>query len=181
MTERSKNHLREFQARLNERLRSASTAGADVGARLGLAIGEQRWLVDLAEAGEIVPVPSAIAPVPNTRDWFRGLVSLRGTLFAVSDLARFAGGAPTPLGKESRLLAVAARLEFNAALLVTRMLGLHNLATMTAAPVQPERPDEPWRGREWLDAEGRRWCELSLAALVGDERFLLVNRQPNAG
>ena len=79
-----KSHLKDFQARLSERLREASTAPRS--ARLGLLIGDQRWLVDLAEAGEIVPLPSGITTVPLTRDWFRGLVNLRGSLFGVSDL-----------------------------------------------------------------------------------------------
>jgi hypothetical protein len=49
-----------LHARLAERLRAADAAPA-LAARLGLMIGERRWLVDLSEAGEIVPVPEAIA------------------------------------------------------------------------------------------------------------------------
>jgi twitching motility protein PilI len=101
-------------------------------------------------------------------------------LFAVSDLASFAGGSMTPLGRESRLLAVAARLDSNVALLVTRMLGLHTLRGMTVVAEQPPRP-EPWRGRDWIDGAGRRWCELNLTALVVDERFLLVSRHASVG
>lgn len=122
--EESKGHLRQFQARLSERLRQAGNAPR--AAKLGLMIGARRWLVDLAEAGEIVPLPSAITPVPLTADWFRGIVNLRGALFAVSDLRRFAGGAPTPVTRESRLLAFSTSLDLNAALLVSRMLGLHD-------------------------------------------------------
>ena len=62
----TKSHLREFQERLAERLRNASASPRV--ARLGMAIDERRWLVDLAEAGEIVPVPAQMSPVPNTRD-----------------------------------------------------------------------------------------------------------------
>ncbi len=171
MSSAGKTHLREFQARLNERLRQAT--GSHASARLGLAIGERRWLVDLSEAGEITPVPSPISPVPLTRDWFVGMVNMRGTLFAVSDLGRFGGEAPTPVGKESRLVAFAARLNFNAALLVTRMLGLHNVANMT--PVDA-LPTQPWQGRRLVDSDGRDWTELSLSALAGDERFLMATR-----
>lgn len=135
---RSKTHLREFQARLSERLRKATST--DLAARLGLMIGDERFLVDLSEAGEIVAIPSVIAPVPHTRDWFRGLVNLRGVLFAVSDLSRLAGHGPTPLTRESRLLAVAARLNFNAAILVSRMLGLHNIGSMLSTTVAPPIP-----------------------------------------
>ena len=181
MTERTELALRDFQARLAERLKDASS-GSDASVRLGLAIGDGRWLVDLAEAGEIVPVPATITPVPHTRDWLRGIVSVRGTLYAVTDLSRFEGGAPTPMGKASRLLSVAGRLEFNAALLVTRMFGLHNLSAMT--PVAPD-PDTDaafaWHGPLWQDAEGRQWRELRLAPLLADPRFLQVERaQPVA-
>ena len=82
MTVRQTTPLKDFQARLTERLKEAS-ATPDLAARLGLMIGEQRWLVDLSEAGEIVPVPDTIAPVPLTRDWLLGLVNLRGALYTV--------------------------------------------------------------------------------------------------
>lgn len=174
MSERSKTHLREFQARLNERLRNATSS--DMAARLGLMIGDERYLVDLSEAGEIVPIPAVIAPVPRTRDWFRGLVNLRGMLFAVSDLSRLSGHGPTPVSRESRLLAVASRLNFNAAILVSRMLGLHNIGAMRVDDSQAPDADLPWRGRRMIDNEGRTWTELSLARLTADERFLMVNR-----
>lgn len=173
MEARSKTHLREFQARLNERLRQATTSS--VSARLGMMIAQERYLVDLSEAGEIVPVPANFTPVPLAHDWFRGLVNLRGNLFAVSDLSRFCGREFTTLGKESRLLALSGRLNFNAALLVSRMLGLHNLASMSPAG-SATTAEEPWRGERFVDGEGREWIELSLSRLAVDERFLMVNR-----
>jgi twitching motility protein PilI len=167
-----KPHLREFQERLAERLRGA-VATPRV-ARLGLAIDDRRWLVDLADAGEILPVPSPIAPLPNTQDWFRGLVNLRGTLYGVTDLLRLAGGCFTPLAKESRLLARSARLNVQAALLASHMLGLHDPTSW--------REDGgralalPWSGRCLVDDNGREWHELDLARLAADENFLAVCR-----
>lgn len=151
--------------------------------RLGLLIGQRRWLVSLAEAGEIVPLPP-IAPVPLTRDWFRGLVNLRGTLFTVIDLARFAGDPATPIDKDARLLAVGARLQFNTAILVSKMLGLRStggmqLRTQSFAAPQPQRdawPPAAWQGAVWIDDAGAHWQELSLARLVQDESFLQVGR-----
>ena len=120
-----------------------TSSQVDTAARLGLMIGDQRWLVDLSEAGEIVPVPDTIAPVPLTRDWLLGLVNLRGALYTVIDLQCYAQLGRTEVSKESRLLALAARLEFNAAILVTRMLGLRNVASMRIeeAGAQPS-PEE---------------------------------------
>ena len=172
MDDRSRN-LKDFQERLSERLRQSG--GAPQSARLGLQVGERRLLVDLAEAGEIVTVPTAIAPVPLTREWFRGLVNLRGSLHGVTDLAHFEGGEPAPATREARLVAFAARLNVNAALLVARMLGLQNLAAMTPAG-EAAQPERPWLGARWLDAEGREWTELSFARLAADERFMAVAR-----
>jgi twitching motility protein PilI len=185
MTLSQSTQLKDFQSRLNERLREAGTT-PDLAARLGLMIGGQRWLVDLSEAGEIVPVPDMIAPVPLTRDWLVGLVNLRGALYTVIDLQRYAQLGRTEVSKESRLLALAARLEFNAAVLVTRMLGLRNVASMrveeAGAQPSPEeggfgpggRPD--WVGRTLIDADGHRWHELDLARLAGGSAFLLAGR-----
>ena len=178
-----KSHLRQFQARLSERLRQADVAPRV--ARLGLLIGGQRWLVDLSEAGEIVPWPVPVTPVPLTAPWFRGLANLRGVLFGVSDLDRFAGGEATPLSRDSRLLAFGATLNLNAALLVSRMLGLHDPAGWQAADVEEADTEEAeteeaqspaWAGRRLVDGEGRAWRELSLARLAADERFLCAGR-----
>ena len=164
--------LRDFQQRLAERLRNASESPRI--ARLGLAIGERRWLVELVEAGEIVPIPTQIAPVPNTRDWFRGLVNLRGTLFGVSDLQRFAGEPFTPVAKDSRLLALSANFRLSAALIVSRMLGLHDPGAWREEP--QSRLPMIWAGRCLVDPEGRQWHELSLSQLASDEQFLSVGR-----
>ena len=118
-----------------------SAAGSSASSsHLALMVGEDRYLVDLAEAGEIVPVPpSSIQQVPLTRDWFLGVVNVRGALFTVVDLARFMGGSFTPLSKESRLLTMSPALAFNATLVVTRMLGLRNSATMTPRQAVADR------------------------------------------
>ncbi|MGD9941723.1 MAG: chemotaxis protein CheW [Burkholderiaceae bacterium] len=133
-------NLRDFQARLSERLKQAAS-GSMQAARLGVQIGGQRLLIELSEAGEIVGVPAVVAPVPLTRDWFKGLVNLRGSLYGVADLARFCGGEPTPTTKESRLVALAARLNLNSAILVDRMLGLQNPDAMTEDDAESDAPE----------------------------------------
>ena len=150
--------------------------------RLGLLIGTQRWLVDLEQAGEIVPVPATIVPVPLTRDWLLGLVNVRGALYTVVDLYRFVGAPATESGKDARLLALSARLNFNASILVTRMLGLRNIAAMqpddSGSSPQDLRaqPLPPWVGPARIDAEGHRWFELDMTRLVSGPDFLLVGR-----
>ena len=67
---RARISLRDYQRELAERLRHADSARA--ASKLGVQVGEQNWLIDLAEAGEVMPVPP-ITPVPLTRPWFRGV------------------------------------------------------------------------------------------------------------
>jgi twitching motility protein PilI len=163
--------LREFQARLTEKLRVAATA-PNRNARLGLLVGDQRYLVRLEEAGEIVPVPS-MTPVPMTRDWFRGVCNLRGSLHSVTDLARFNGGAFTAVDREARLLALSGKLNFNAAILVSRMLGLKNLDQMQVD--MPAQNDDCF-GALLRDEDGATWRELNLTQLAKNEQFLIVGR-----
>ena len=84
------------------------------------------------------------------------------------------GGGFTPLVKESRLLAISASLNLNAALVVSRMLGLNDASGWRHEP----SADLPlaWAGRCLVDPDGREWHELSLARLAADERFLAVAR-----
>ena len=54
--------LRSFQQELATRL-AAKTAAQVESSRLGLACGDERWLIRLADAGEVIAVPP-IVPVP---------------------------------------------------------------------------------------------------------------------
>ncbi|MET0509730.1 MAG: chemotaxis protein CheW [Burkholderiaceae bacterium] len=161
------------------------SAGPGSAAKLGLAIGSDRLLVDLSEAGEIVPLPSMILAVPLTRDWLLGVTNLRGSLHTVADLRRFALGQFTDAGKEARVLALAEGLEFNVTLVVSKMLGLRNTASMK--PLEGGMPasagadslvgcTRPWLGQVHVVAEGHYWRELSLARLAEDHEFLLIGR-----
>lgn len=80
--------LREFQEHLARRLAESMTA--ERRGLLGFQCGNENWVIELAEAGEILP-PPALAEVPLTRLWYRGLANVRGTLYSVVDLAQFCG------------------------------------------------------------------------------------------
>lgn len=141
--------------------------------RLGVAIGEQHWLIDLSEAGEILPLPDSVTSVPATKPWFLGVANLRGAIYGVSDLSLFQGDAPTPTGKDTRLIAFSEELGINAAIPVSRMMGLQSMDGMQPAG-QEQSPG--WAGQSWVDKAGVNWRELSLANLATDEAFLSVNR-----
>ncbi|MEZ5653625.1 MAG: chemotaxis protein CheW [Burkholderiaceae bacterium] len=146
---------------------------ATAGSRLGIAIGDQRWLIDLRLAGEVLPIPEAIAIVPGARPWFKGLANLRGALHGVVDLAEFQGGAPTERGKDARLLAFSPRLPVNAAILVSRMMGLQSMARMQQAD---SGGVDDWCGPGWRDAKGALWRELDLERLCANDAFLSAGR-----
>ena len=172
--------LREFQAGLSEKLRKAQNAPLAVN-RLGIQIGAQRLLVDLADAGEILAVPD-IAPVPLTKSWYRGLANVRGNLLGIVDLSLFAGGPPTPLDKDSRVLAFSTDLRFSVGILVSRMLGLRSAADLSVATgnatpaVTLDALFAPWVRASLVDAQEGQWQELDLSAITADERFVDIAR-----
>ena len=161
--------LRDYQLALSERLQNAAES-TRVPSKLGLQIRGEAWLVDLTEAGEVIPVP-AISPVPLTRPWFKGVANVRGNLYSVTDLAALLGGEQVPLTGEARLLLLAERFRAGAGLLLERSLGLRN-----AAELKPEPKDVPerWVRTHYADPDGKPWKELDVAALVQDEAFLEV-------
>jgi twitching motility protein PilI len=144
-------------------------------ARLGVMIAGQRYLIGLADAGEIGPVPSGITPVPNTKAWLLGITNLRGVLYAISDLGAFFGAGPTPVSKESRLVSVSPRFGVHSAFLVERMLGLQ--APRGWHKHQPMADMRlPFVYATWVDTQDRHWHELDLAGLLADSQFLKAYR-----
>jgi twitching motility protein PilI len=161
--------LREFQEALSRRIAAAaSTVREDV--RLGVRSANRYWLVNLPDAGEIIPIPP-LTPVPLTRPWFRGMANVRGSLYAVVDLGQFLGEAPTPPQQHARLMLSGRRYGINAALVVERVLGLRYLRNLVAAQ---GKPTATWVAAEYTDAEGRKWHELDVAALLDSPEFLEV-------
>ncbi|WP_153115900.1 chemotaxis protein CheW [Rhodocyclus tenuis] len=161
--------LREFQEHLATRLGGGGSERA--ASLLGFQSGNERWLANLSDSGEIVSLPP-LTPAPLTQPWFAGLANVRGVLYAVSDFSAFLGGEATPRNAQSRLLLVGARHGVNAALLVNRLLGLRNVDALTPAPAAGDAP--AWAGEEFTDNEGQRWRRLDVARLLVDEQFLEI-------
>lgn len=165
--------LREFQAQLVARMQAArANANAQVN-QLGVMIGNRPFLLNLQEAGEILSV-GAIAKVPLTHDWFLGLANVRGNLISVVDLARFQGQVSTPIERESRIIVFAPTLSFNCGLLVSRVLGLRNVAEMRVQDADAEHSVAPWCAQQYADRDSRVWTELNLSLIVQDQQFLQV-------
>jgi twitching motility protein PilI len=163
----AKTSLRDYQRELAERLRNAGSGRS--ASKLGLQVGDEAWLVDLADAGEVLPVPP-ITPVPLTRPWFRGVANIRGNLYSVVDFPAFLGRSPVVPGDQSRLLLLGERFRLGAALLVDRSLGLRNPGELEPA----EGEAGPWARARYADTDGRHWKELDLPQLVQHPDFLVV-------
>jgi len=171
--------LREFQQGLSERLVSARR-GDGAQALLGIESGSDelpggsRWLIDLADSGEVTPLPP-LTPAPLTRSWFAGIANIRGVLYGVVDFSAWRGGAPTPINAQARLLLVGARHGVNSALLIRRALGLRPQrdlhATGETRAYDMDDP-APWLGGRFKDPQDQTWTQLRITALLSDPSYL---------
>lgn len=171
--------LREFQQGLSERLVSARR-GDGAQALLGIESGSDelpggsRWLIDLADSGEVTPLPP-LTPAPLTRSWFAGIANIRGVLYGVVDFSAWRGGAPTPINAQARLLLVGARHGVNSALLIRRALGLRpqrDLHATGEAKAHGMGDPAPWLGGRFKDPQDQTWTQLRIPALLADPGYL---------
>ena len=162
--------LREFQEGLVSRIQSATQATV-TSARLGVQAGPENWLLDLTDASEVVALPK-LTPAPLTKPWFCGVANVRGNLYSVVDFSAFQGYEATPQNVESRLLLINGRYLDNAALLVSRMLGLRNVDDFTEEPRASDA--KPWVSAQYQDKSGAPWKQLDLQRLVEVPEFLQI-------
>ena len=166
--------LREFQARLLDRIEAARDGIGMRDSRLGVVVGDRHYLLDLREASEIVN-PMPVTKVPLTKDWYLGLANVRGNLIGVVDLDRFLGGELQASGKESRVIVVSGALSGTSGFLVSRVLGLRHLQEMSLLEDDGGGDaSEIIKGKRYLDRNRQEWLEISLAAVIGEARFLQV-------
>ncbi|NTV93786.1 MAG: chemotaxis protein CheW [Thiobacillus sp.] len=163
-------NLREFQARLAERLKgSAEQDGA--AAKLGFLAGGRHWLVALDQVSEVVTV-TRLARAPWTQPWFLGVAGVRGTIYGCTDLAAFLAMAPAQTPDEIRLLLANVRFGAHAAFRIDQALGLRSAAGMEHAARTAD--DAPWLMARHIDGDGVEWTEINLEQLLAEPRFLRV-------
>ena len=174
MARAAKLNLRAFQQELATRLAAKTTAQVEQ-SRLGLSCAGSQWLIRLADAGEVISIPT-VATVPLTRAWYLGIANIRGNLYSLIDFAGFLGQeivAATPGAVQARLVLFGPRVgELRAGLVVHRVLGLRNLAELARSDAAAGAP--AWYGARWTDREGGAWQEIDLALLAQDPAFLQV-------
>jgi twitching motility protein PilI len=172
----SKQALREFQSRLEQRLQSVQTTGV-AASWLAVEAGSSHLLFPLSHAGEIFSW-TGVQKVPYAQPWFMGVANLRGGLYGVVDLAAFLQGQGSRQRTENELaqchlVALNPLLGVNCVLLVDQLLGLRTpeaLASSTAAVDGAPA----YFGHIYTDLEGRQWQELNLQLLSQHQTFLGV-------
>ncbi len=165
-----KTSLREFQQYLADRL-SVAAKGQGTATLLGVRAGQEDWLLDLSDSGEIIQLPP-LTPVPLTRPGFAGIANIRGNLYAVTDFSALRSGEATAHNANARLLLIGVKYGSNAALLVSRMLGLKNPEDFTEEAPDPKAP--AWATRCFRDGTGKLWRKLSVRELLTDEKFMNI-------
>ena len=157
-------NLREFQQQVLERLQAQSAGDARHSA-LGIQLGSEHWLVDMTDISEVLP-PPPMTVVPLTKDWYRGVANVRGTLYSIVDLNAYTRQQATQHDLHNRVLLLNPRHAFNAGLLVARVLGLRNLEEW-----QQTTQDGTTRYR---DPDGLEWRKLDIAGLLSQPEFLQI-------
>ncbi len=93
---------------------------------IGFRVGERQFVSSINEVNEILTMPSALTPVPATRNWLLGVANVRGNLIAVVDLKQFLLDQRTHVNERSRVLWVK-QSGGGVGLLVDEVLGQRNL------------------------------------------------------
>jgi twitching motility protein PilI len=173
-------NLREFQQNLIDRLQVNELSAARV-TTLGVQIAGRNWLVDMVDISEVLPLPR-LTIVPFTKPWFRGVANVRGNLYGVADIAAYeCSGAAASTGSgqaastssgqasgdaNNRVLLVAEKYAFNAALLIDRVLGLRDAQTWSQGEVDGII--------EYRDEQGSTWRKLNVRGLLEQAEFLQI-------
>ena len=171
--------LRDLQARLATRLQTAQSEGMSV-AWLAVRAGGNNFLLPLAQSGEIFPAHS-LQPVPYVREWFKGVLNVRGNLLSVVDLAAFVAGdtggdaaVPQVAGTDASVVTLNDLLEVNCALKVDALAGLRGSDAFQST-LEPQVPAPEYFGGRFVDVDGVSWQEIKLRSLAQSSRFLNIS------
>jgi len=145
---------------------------------LAVKAAGKNYLFPLGQSGEIFPL-AGVQSVPYVRDWFRGVVNIRGGLFGVVDIAAFMaddrGEAPIVSSVlDASVVTFNSGLEVNCALLVEGLLGLRGPDDFQAHEAPPQGAPA-YFGNCFKDASGVLWQEINLRALAQATQFLSIS------
>ena len=124
-------------------------------------------------------ITRTVQAVPHARDWFLGVVNLRGGVSGVVDLGAFVKHAPPShrsdlAQSQCRLVAFSDALNINCVVLIDKLLGLKSVESFVAS--NPPAADAPeFFGHSYVDSQGAAWQEINLQALSLNPQFLSIS------
>ena len=157
-------NLREFQQGLLDRMQVQAESGTQV-ATLGIIIGRDSWLVDMSDISEVLAVPD-LTNVPLTKPWYAGVANVRGNIYSITDLGAYLNFGPTMHELQTRVLLLNEKYNFNTGLLVTKVLGLRNIAAWQ----QEEQDGEV----VYKDSSDQQWRKLDIRQLIQQPEFIQI-------
>jgi twitching motility protein PilI len=119
----------------------------------------------MADISEVLPLPPLTA-VPHSKNWLRGVANVRGNLYCVADMAGYQKLGEASGAANNRILLLAEKHGFNAALLVERVLGLRDLRAMRFDQTR----------NKYVDKQEAEWLKLDVPELLGQADFLQIGR-----
>lgn len=156
-----------YQRELAKKLKVSASAPLAT-SLLGVQVADDRWLIDIRDAGEILALPP-IVPAPLTRPWLLGIANVRSAFFGIVDFSHFCGLEPTPITAQTRVVLGGPKLGLPFGLLVSRILGLKRPEQIERCPSRSD--SVPWIEAEYDDGTGRPWKKLDLPALAIQTEF----------
>jgi twitching motility protein PilI len=157
-------NLREFQQGLLDRMQ-AQSGSKNQAAALGILVGKDSWLVDMADISEVLALPQMTA-VPLTKKWYCGVANVRGNIYSIADLGAYLNYGLTAREAQSRVLLIGQKYNFNTGLLVSKVLGLRN----TNDWQRSEMADEV----SYQDTDGQQWRKLDIRQLIQQPEFIQI-------
>lgn len=151
----------------------------------------EKWLINSQETTNFIPLNEItngadkgyIEKIPLTKQWFLGVCSFKGKLFAISDINLFISEyLPNNNNEENNniknnayLILLQAENKYNinnAGIVIYKSLGLKN---STSFPLNfLDNNDNSWH-QQATDKENNLWNILNVKELLNDERFFDIN------
>lgn len=169
MTAPKKDLLLQIQSRLADRLKASADNG-QTASWLAVDIAGRGYLMPLHQSGEIFAWTDPHV-VPYAKEWFLGVVNLRGVLYGVANLATFfhlsdaSQSAQKTTAADRRLIGLHPMFDLKLVLVVDRLEGLRTKAQMT----QMEDDVHLYR-----DEQGVAWEEIDFQALTQNPEFTSI-------
>lgn len=103
---------------------------------VGFRVANTYLVAAREEVREVLPFPG-VTKLPGAKPWLLGLANVRGQLLPVTDLNLFFGGAPTDIGRKTRVLMVN-HPDIPAGLLVDEVRGFRRFMLSERTETMPE-------------------------------------------